>query len=357
MSFPNPSNAKPTTTGERLQKLIALAGITSRRDAEDLIRDGLVTINGKTAKLGDKGVLGVDAIKVKGKLIHSSPNKVYYLIHKPKNVIAMMNEDEEGRPTLKDLYKKQIKERVFTVGRMDFTGEGAMILTNDGEVAQQLVKSPTLMRRYQIKVHRHPSNEDLARLARGGRVERVSFRPNHVRLVQTYTRNALVEISFEGQSGVDLRQFFEQKGLIAERVIRVGIGHLSVEKIPSGGFKRIEASSIQALLAQPELAQRQIDSKIKSPRVQTISREEPRAKKSEFKSVKFAPVKPSSPTPFTTSASTAGAATSPWALSPRKSPARTSTPRSGMKPAFRSNQKPAIQPAFKTKSRGPRFED
>ncbi|MBC7397828.1 MAG: hypothetical protein H7333_10340, partial [Bdellovibrionales bacterium] len=82
-------DSKDTSTGERLQKLIAQAGITSRRDAEDLIRDGLVTVNGKTAKLGDKATLGVDAIKVKGKLIHVSTTKVYYLFYKPKNVIAM----------------------------------------------------------------------------------------------------------------------------------------------------------------------------------------------------------------------------------------------------------------------------
>jgi 23S rRNA pseudouridine2605 synthase len=87
---------------ERLQKIIAQVGIASRRDAEELIRDGLVTVNGKVSALGDKATLGQDAIKVKGKLIHAPAQKVYYLIYKPRNVIAMLTEDEEGRATLKD---------------------------------------------------------------------------------------------------------------------------------------------------------------------------------------------------------------------------------------------------------------
>lgn len=245
--------------GERLQKIIAQVGVASRRDAEELIRDGLVTVNGKVAALGDKAVLGKDAIKVKGKLITAPATKAYYVIYKPKNVIAMIHEDEEGRPTLKD-FLKRINERLFPIGRMDFTGEGAILLTNDGDLAQKISKSNEIIRRYHVKVDRTPSSEDLARLARGGRIESRSMTPYHVRLVESYTRNALVEISFEGMGALDVRKYFENKGFFPEKVARVGIGHISAEKLKPGETKRLERSSVEALLTQPDLAKRQISS-------------------------------------------------------------------------------------------------
>jgi len=244
---------------ERVQKIIAQAGIASRRDAEDLIREGQVTINGKTAVLGDKAAIGVDAIKVRGKLIHFAENKVYYLIYKPKNVIAMITEDEEGRATLKDVIHKQIKERVFTVGRMDYKGEGAILVTNDGEMAQKILKSNDIIRRYHVKVDRHPTQEDLARLARGGRIEKRSMHPYHVRVVENYARNALIEISFEGMGSIEVKKFFENKGFFPEKVARVGIGHISADKMKPGAIKKLEASSVEALLKQPELAKKKIE--------------------------------------------------------------------------------------------------
>jgi 23S rRNA pseudouridine2605 synthase len=250
------------STPERIQKIIAQAGLASRREAETLIADGLVTVNGKTAKLGDKATLGEDAIKVKGKLIGKVENKVYYLFYKPKNVIAMVNEDEEGRDTIKT-FTRGIKERVFTVGRMDFSGEGAILLTNDGEAAQQLTKSNDLIRRYHVKVDRHPTKEDLERISRGGRIEKVSMNPHHVRVVQEYTKNALIEVSFQGSGVTEIRKFFENKGFFPEKVIRVGIGHLKADNMKPGEIRKVEASSIQALLGQPELATKLIENIVK----------------------------------------------------------------------------------------------
>jgi len=242
---------------ERLQKIIAQVGIASRRDAEELIRDGLVTVNGKVSALGDKATLGQDAIKVKGKLIHAPAQKVYYLIYKPRNVIAMLTEDEEGRATLKD-FMGRIKERVFPVGRMDFTGEGAILLTNDGDITQKILKSTEIIRRYHVKVHRVPSSEEMVRIARGGRIENRSMVPYHVRLVQSYAKNALIEISFEGMGAIDVKKYFENKGFIPEKVARVAIGHISAERLPPGSVKKLEGSSVQALLTQPDLAKKKI---------------------------------------------------------------------------------------------------
>src|SRR5947209_7120382 len=116
---------------ERVQKVLAQAGIASRRKAEELISQGLVTINGKLAKLGDKAEFGKDAIKVKGKLLNSQAEPLIYLaFNKPKGVISTLT-DPEGRSTLTDFLGK-IKARVFPVGRLDFNSDGLLILTNDG---------------------------------------------------------------------------------------------------------------------------------------------------------------------------------------------------------------------------------
>ena len=258
MSF----ESDPKNNQERLQKIIAQAGLASRREAEDLISEGLVTVNGKTAKLGDKATLGEDAIKVKGKLIQTAENKVYYIFYKPKNVIAMVNEDEEGRPTIKD-FIGPIKERVFTVGRMDFTGEGAILLTNDGEMAQKITKSNDLLRRYHVKVDRHPTQDDLARLARGGRIEKVTMNPHHVRVVQEYAKNALIEVSFQGSGATEVRKFFENKGFMPEKVVRVGIGHLKAEKMKPGEIRKVDGTSMEAMFTQPELAEKLITNLVK----------------------------------------------------------------------------------------------
>jgi 23S rRNA pseudouridine2605 synthase len=260
--------------GERLQKLIAQAGLASRRTAEEWIRDGLVTVNGKTASLGDRAEIGKDAIKVKGKLLSAPSQKVYYLFYKPKHVIAMINEDEDGRATIKD-FLPRIKERVFTVGRMDYAGEGAILLTNDGDLTQKILKSTTIVRRYQVKVDRHPTSDELARLARGGRLENTLIKPYHVRVVETYARNALIEISFEGMGATEIRKYFELKGFFPEKVARVAIGHLSAETLTPGTYKKLEPSSVMALLSQPELAKRKIEKLVgkQEAKVRAVSEE------------------------------------------------------------------------------------
>ncbi|MBS1958299.1 MAG: rRNA pseudouridine synthase [Bdellovibrionales bacterium] len=268
-------------SAERLQKIIAQAGLASRRTAEEWIADGLVTVNGATAKLGDKATLGTDAIKVKGKLLQQPAYKVYYLFYKPKHVIAMVNEDEEGRETIKDYTKKIIKERIFTVGRMDYQGEGAILLTNDGDLTQKILKSDHIIRRYHIKVDRIPSNDELQRLGRGGRIEGRSMTPSHVRVVKAYARNALIEISFEGMGTIDVRKFFENKGFFPEKVARVGIGHIKADDMAPGTFRKLEKSSVEALLSQPELAKRIIGKALEGEARRMKAIEEEQVKKQE----------------------------------------------------------------------------
>src|SRR5499427_6591779 len=126
---------------ERLQKILAHAGIASRRHAEEMITAGRVTVNGRiVTELGSKADPSEDTIKVDGKKLRSAQRHTYILLNKPKNVMSTSS-DPEGRPTVVDYVKRKVKERVYPVGRLDFGSEGLIILTNDGEFTRCMTKA------------------------------------------------------------------------------------------------------------------------------------------------------------------------------------------------------------------------
>lgn len=241
---------------ERIQKLLAQAGIASRRKAEDLIDAGLVTVNGKVVKLGDKAEWGKDAIKVEGKLILSKEPHVYYLFHKPKKVICSLK-DPEGRPALGE-YFVHVKERVYPIGRLDFMSEGAVLMTNDGDFAEKLQKSDQVLRIYHVKVKGSPDEEMLERLKHGLKKGRNKIVPHQIRVKERYEQKSLIEISFVGSMSADLKTFFEERGFLVERIVRDSIGHLSIEGLKPGEYKLLKASQAKSLLIQPELGIRKL---------------------------------------------------------------------------------------------------
>src|SRR5438034_6878127 len=132
---------------ERLQKILAHAGIASRRHAEEIIQAGRVTVNGhRMTELGSKADPDEDVIKVDGKRVRSPERHIYILLNKPKNVMSTSS-DPEGRPTVVDYMKGKIRERVYPVGRLDFGSEGLIILTNDGELTRFLTKAGNIKKR------------------------------------------------------------------------------------------------------------------------------------------------------------------------------------------------------------------
>jgi pseudouridine synthase len=239
---------------ERVQKILARAGIASRRKAEELIAEGSVTINGVVAKLGDQAEYGKDSIKVSGKLIHSKEALAYLAFHKPKGVISMFG-DPQGRPSLAD-YLGTVKYRLFPVGRLDYNSEGLILLTNDGDFAEKIQRKDDVIRVYHVKVNKHPEPEALARIERGGRVGSRMFKPHSVRLAQEFTKKALVEVAVVGSGAVDLKVFFETRGILVDRVIRVAFGHIRLTDIEPGQFKFLKPTQVEALLQQPELGMR-----------------------------------------------------------------------------------------------------
>lgn len=244
-------NAAPSPEGsERLQKIIAAAGLASRREVEDWIREGLVTVNGRVAQLGDKAIAGKDAIKVKGKLLQAGGARVYLLFHKPRGVISMMSEDPMRRPTLKDYFRKMGQTRVFPVGRLDFHADGLVLLTNDGEFAARMQKDPGLKRVFHVKVSSHPSEHALSRLVKGTRLEGRVIQPRSVKMLDLLTQKAKIELVFEGAGAIDLKGLFERAGLVIEKTSLVSIGPYAAKDLPRGTYRALSTSQAHAILGK-----------------------------------------------------------------------------------------------------------
>src|SRR5437870_13492863 len=162
---------------ERLQKILAHAGIASRRYAEEMIQTCRVSVNGHiVTELGSKADPTEDVIKVDGKKLRSTQRHVYILLHKPKNVMSTSS-DPEQRPTVVEYVKGKVKERVYPVGRLDFDSEGLIILTNDGEFTKSMTKAGVVSKVYHVKVARVPGERSLDRLRRGTYIDNERLAP------------------------------------------------------------------------------------------------------------------------------------------------------------------------------------
>ena len=237
---------------ERVQKILAQAGITSRRKAEELIRMGSVTINGKVAQIGDKADIDADAIKVEGKLLKSKQAKVYLAFYKPRNVISTLS-DPEGRPSIQN-YLERVIERVFPIGRLDFSSEGLILLTNDGEIAEKLQKSKELVRVYHVKIRGALEPDMLEKLQKGMRTEEgAQIRPHSVRVEERLTSKTLLEVVMKGAGAADLKLLFDRHRLWVDRIVRVAIGQIQISNMKPGEFRPLEKSQITAIHEQPEL--------------------------------------------------------------------------------------------------------
>jgi len=234
---------------ERLQKIIAQAGLCSRRKAEDLIREGAVTVNGRVAQLGEKADPAADHIKIGGKRLPRAARLRYLLLYKPRGVMTTCDDPEERR-TVVDLVKAHIKERVFPVGRLDFHSEGLLILTNDGELAARITHPRYgIVRSYEVKIKGDLSEAELARLRRGARIEGKLVKPRSVRRERVTPRAGNswwhVEVS-EGRTH-EVRELFFRVGHPVQRLRRSAIGPLRDPDLGPGDFRELTEAEIKAL--------------------------------------------------------------------------------------------------------------
>ncbi len=254
---------------ERLQKIIAAAGIASRRKAEELISSGLVSVNGQTVtELGTKADPERDRIKVNGKLIGAPERHVYLLLHKPKGYVTTVT-DPEGRPTVLDLVRG-IGSRVYPVGRLDYSSEGLLLLTNDGELAQALTHASShVPKTYLVKVSGQPKAEEIEKL-RGGimlRPERtplsvpagkrskdsrrsssaVRTAPARIELLRE-AANPWYEVSLIEGRNRQIRRMFEEIGHHVEKIKRVRYGPVELDVEP-GKFRHLTRKEVAQLKA------------------------------------------------------------------------------------------------------------
>jgi 23S rRNA pseudouridine2605 synthase len=234
---------------ERLQKILARAGLASRREAERWILEGRITVNGTVVrKLGSQADPGKDSIKVDGKRIKPVAAPLYYAFHKPPGIITTLN-DPERRPDLTPyLAHLGEKRRVFPVGRLDYNTTGILLLTNDGELALRLTHPRFGVKKiYRVKLSACPTEEDLAHLRKGIRLDDGMTAPARVRIVEKLKKNAWVEIELHEGRRREVRRMFEALGYFVEKLIRVRFGPVSLGTLAPGTLRPLSQIEVQSL--------------------------------------------------------------------------------------------------------------
>jgi 23S rRNA pseudouridine2605 synthase len=231
---------------ERLQKILSQAGISSRRQAEKLIVDGRVTVNGTiVTELGSKADLERDHIKVDGRLIRAPKNLVYIVLNKPNNTVTTVS-DECGRATVMDLLRR-VKERVYPVGRLDYHSEGLLLLTNDGEVANAIMSSAThLPKTYIVKVTGILTSDQEQQFREGVPLGGRRTKPAGLKLVHR-AENPWYEVRlYEGRKN-QIRLMFKHFSVLVEKLKRVKIGPIELGSIKPGEFRYLTDIEVQKL--------------------------------------------------------------------------------------------------------------
>ena len=238
---------KNDTKKERLNKILAISGITSRRRADELISSGLVTVNGLVEKrVGSKAVWGVDSINVDGHPVPDPPKKIYLLLNKPFGYVSTLH-DPEGRPIIRDLVK-DVKERIYPVGRLDFDSSGLLILTNDGELAFRLMHPKFhIPRTYKVIVEGVISDKSVERLKKGVSLDDGPTNPARVRIIETQQGRSVVRITiFEGRSR-EIRRMCEAVGHKILKLTRIGYGNLDLGELKVGKYRHLKNVEVKAL--------------------------------------------------------------------------------------------------------------
>lgn len=233
---------------QRLAKVLAARGIASRREAEKMIVDGQVTVNGQLATHPGHPVdPKTDSISVDGKQIPDVPRMSYYLLYKPKGYITTRS-DPEGRRSIHMLLP-ELPARVEAVGRLDMNTEGALLLTNDGELAHRLAHpSAGVPKRYMVKVYRTPTEKTLERISKGVELEDGRTQPCKVRVVEaTDAENAWIEITVtEGRNRL-VRRIFALVGHPVSKLTRESFATISIRGMERGDLRALSAEEVRRL--------------------------------------------------------------------------------------------------------------
>jgi 23S rRNA pseudouridine2605 synthase len=237
--------ATPPSEGERLQKALAHAGVGSRRAVEDLIRAGRVRVDGRAAVLGQRVDPATSKVEVDGSIVPLGPDLVYYLVNKPVGVVTSAA-DEKGRPNVLEVVDLDV--RVWPAGRLDMDSEGALILTNDGELTLRLTHPRFgVDKTYLAEVQGNPSRPALRRLERGVDLDDGPARALAAHLVARRAKTSLVEVVVAEGRNRQVRRMLDAIGHPVVALARVSIGPVRLGRLKPGAFRKLGPAEVQAL--------------------------------------------------------------------------------------------------------------
>ena len=265
---------KKTETSVRLQKVIAASGLSSRRVAEDLIREGQVAVNGKIVRtLGTCINPAIDHVKVNGRHLDAAEPEAFVLLNKPPGFVTTMK-DPFGRKTIADLLER-IKVRVFPVGRLDYDAEGLLLLTNNGEVAQACLHPRYhVPKTYLIKVSGVFNDDQIKILRQGIELDDGITSPADVRKSGKAKSNSWLEITIHEGKKHQIKRMVEACGHRVMRIKRIGFGPLQLRNLPLGSCRYAtdtEANALRGILRRktikttPQLSRTRINMKKRTP--------------------------------------------------------------------------------------------
>lgn len=230
----------------RINKFLASCGIASRRGADELIKDGVVKINGKVCSAGDD-VESTDSVTVNGKLVNSVKKFDYYIMNKPKGYVCTVK-DDKGRKTVMDLLPPNAK-RLFPVGRLDYDTEGLLILTNNGDLTFKLTHPKNeVPKTYLVKTEKPVSDEDLIKLRSGVIIDGVRTKKCNVRLVESTKTGSKLHITITEGRNRQVRKMFEAVNNCVDFLKRIKIGDLTLTGLNRGEVRSLNAREVDYLL-------------------------------------------------------------------------------------------------------------
>ncbi len=224
--------------GERIAKLLARAGLCSRRDAERLIAEGRVSVDGKVLKSPALALAGEHDIRVDGKPIPEAEPARLWRYHKPAGLITT-HRDARGRPTVFERLPPELP-RLVSVGRLDLNSEGLLLLTNDGALARELeLPARGWLRRYRVRVHGAINAERLAALSQGISIDGIAYGPIRAALDRQQGSNAWLTLSLHEGKNREIRRVMEHLGLPVTRLIRIAYGPFQLGDLARGAIEEV----------------------------------------------------------------------------------------------------------------------
>jgi len=232
-------DAKKTPPGDRIAKVLARAGVASRREAEKIVEAGRVSVNGKVVLTPALNVISKDRILVDGKPLAAAEPPRMWLYHKPAGLVTT-ERDEQGRDTVFDALPKDMP-RVVSVGRLDLNSEGLLVLTNDGELKRKMELPATgWLRRYRVRIKGSLSETKLDILRKGVVVEGIRYAPMDVTFDRQQGANAWLTVGLREGKNREIRRVMEGQGVTVNRLIRISYGPFQLGQLKQGAVEEVK---------------------------------------------------------------------------------------------------------------------